>query len=216
MNADSHSKMPRGIITEGRGKPLSVVERHDPECSGLRQPGRPGRGVCSRLRGALSFDRVIRSIRLLSADRDPGLPAQGQPARDHRHHVGELSVHPVGHSGTWVCGNPGVGLLRRSWCSASIATVPVRCRSPSTSVRRALSIAAAYAVYHYLSCSTGRLSNPSPLLLVSAASHLFRSQYGSDRGCDFADGAQVAPADLGRNAISGRFPYYLVGAASPA
>ena len=30
-------------------------------------------------------------------------------AGDHRHHVGELPVHPAGHTGTGLCGDPGFG-----------------------------------------------------------------------------------------------------------
>ena len=64
-----------------------------------------------------------RAVHLLSADRNSGRPAQGPPAGDHRHNVGELPVHPAGRAGTGLCGNPGFGDRRHS-CPVLLSRPP--------------------------------------------------------------------------------------------
>ena len=98
------------------------MERTGPGCQGVYKPCRRGGDVCAPLRSCRALKPEHCPVYLLSANCNPSGPAQSTSAGNHRHHVGELSVHPLGHTGAWVrrdvgfgnCSDPGSVFLSRS------------------------------------------------------------------------------------------------------
>src|SRR5437870_7558841 len=90
--------------TSGRreklGCPVSVLEGPGPPRQGFYQPCRRGWHRCVALRSRLPYKQKYCPVHLLPPDRDFGCTAEGSSPRDHRHYVGELSVHPFGRVGT--------------------------------------------------------------------------------------------------------------------
>ena len=177
------------------GSGSQSVERTELRRQGVHQPCRHGGDVCAAVWRHPAHQQEYRAVHLLPADRDSGRPAQGPPAGNHRHHVGELPVHPAGHTGTGLCGDPGSGDRAPSWCSASIATAPARCRSRSTCRPAPFAIAIAYQRLPPGDFQ-GASEEPSPAAGVGG-DHLLRGEHRLDRSRDRAHRTQVHQEDLG-------------------